>query len=122
MIYYGEPDPIYAVNCAAAENGSVSADKASACAGETVTLTLTPDAGYKVASVIVNGGDPLAVTENQATFEMPAAIANVVATFSVATAIDNTELDGKAVKVLRNGILLIEKNGHTYNAMGQLVK
>ena len=38
------------------------------------------------------------------------------------TALDNTELDGKAVKVLRNGILLIEKNGHTYNAMGQLVK
>ena len=122
LIYYGEPDPIYAVNCAAAENGSVSADKASACAGETVTLTLTPDAGYKVASVAVNGGDPLAVTENQATFEMPAAIANVVATFSVATALDNTEVDAKAVKVLRNGILLIEKNGHTYNAMGQLVK
>ncbi len=112
----------YAVNIAATENGSVSADKAIACAGETVTLTLTPDAGYKVASVIVNGGDPLAVTENQATFEMPAAIANVVATFSVATALDNTEVDGKTVKVLRNGILYIEKNGHTYNAMGQLVK
>ena len=122
LIYYGEPDPIYAVNCAAAENGSVSADKASACAGETVTLTLTPDAGYKVASVIVNGGDPLAVTENQATFEMPAAIANVVATFSVATAIDNTEVEGKAVKVLRNGILYIEKGGKQYNVMGQLIK
>ena len=38
------------------------------------------------------------------------------------TALDNTEVEGKAVKVLRNGILLIEKNGHTYNAMGQLVK
>ena len=38
------------------------------------------------------------------------------------TAIDNTEVEGKAVKLLRNGILLIEKNGHTYNAMGQLVK
>ena len=38
------------------------------------------------------------------------------------TALDNTEVEGKAVKVLRNGILLIEKNGHTYNAMGQVVK
>ncbi len=41
---------------------------------------------------------------------------------STPTALDNTEVDAKAVKVLRNGILLIEKNGHTYNAMGQLVK
>ena len=38
------------------------------------------------------------------------------------TAVDNVEVVGSAVKVLRNGILLIEKNGHTYNAMGQLVK
>ena len=39
-----------------------------------------------------------------------------------ATALDNTEVEGKAVKVLRNGILLIEKNGHTYNAQGLLIK
>ena len=39
-----------------------------------------------------------------------------------ATAIDNTEVGGKAVKVLRNGILYIEKGGKQYNAMGQLIK
>ena len=38
------------------------------------------------------------------------------------TALEDVETSVKAVKVLRNGILLIEKNGHTYNAMGQLVK
>lgn len=122
LIYYGEPDPIYAVNCAAAENGSVSADKASACAGETVTLTLTPDAGYKVASVTVNDGDPLAVTDNKATFVMPAAIANVVATFSITTAFESAESSKKAVKTLVNGQLVIEKNGVRYNAMGQIVR
>ena len=38
------------------------------------------------------------------------------------TDIEKVETSEKAVKLLRNGILLIEKNGHTYNAMGQLVK
>ncbi len=39
-----------------------------------------------------------------------------------ATAIDNAEVEGKAVKVLRNGVLYIEKNGVRYNAMGQIIK
>ena len=39
-----------------------------------------------------------------------------------ATALDNTEVEGKAVKVLKNGVLYIEKNGRTFNAQGQLVK
>ncbi len=39
-----------------------------------------------------------------------------------ATALDNTEVEGKAVKVLRNGVLYIEKNGVRYNAMGQVIK
>ena len=38
------------------------------------------------------------------------------------TALEDVETSVKAVKVLRNGILLIEKNGHTYNAMGLLIK
>ena len=38
------------------------------------------------------------------------------------TDIETVETSEKAVKLLRNGILLIEKNGRTYNAIGQLVK
>ena len=113
---------LFAITCSPAENGSVTADKAQAIAGETITLTLAPADGYKVASVTVNGGDPLAVSENTATFTMPAAAANVVATFSVATAIDNTEDEVKAVKVLRDGQLFIEKNGHVYNVFGACIK
>lgn len=37
------------------------------------------------------------------------------------TAIDNTEASVKAVKVLKKGMLLIEKNGKVYNAQGQAV-
>jgi len=38
------------------------------------------------------------------------------------TAIDNTEAAVKAVKVVRNGQLFIEKNGVLYNAQGAIVK
>ena len=38
------------------------------------------------------------------------------------TALDNTEAEGKAVKVVRDGQLLILKNGVLYNAQGAIVK
>jgi len=40
----------------------------------------------------------------------------------VATAISNTNANVKAVKVVRNGQLFIEKNGVVYNAQGAIVK
>ena len=39
-----------------------------------------------------------------------------------ATAIDNTAIDAKAEKMLRNGMILIIKGDKTYNVMGQIVK
>ena len=38
------------------------------------------------------------------------------------TALDNTEAGEKAVKVMKNGQLMIMKNGKTYNAQGQIIK
>ena len=38
------------------------------------------------------------------------------------TGINAINADAKAVKVLRNGILVIEKNGKAYNAMGQTIR
>ena len=38
------------------------------------------------------------------------------------TGINNTAVDAKAVKVLRNGMLVIEKAGVNYNVMGQIVR
>ena len=41
---------------------------------------------------------------------------------SEATAISNTAVEGKAVKSLQNGMLIIEKGGKKFNAQGQLIK
>ena len=71
----------YAVNCAATTNGTLAADKSLAVAGETVTLTVTPDLGYEIASVTLNG-EALVPDEGKYSFTMPAGVANVVATFS----------------------------------------
>ena len=40
----------------------------------------------------------------------------------VPTAIDNNVVEGKAVKRIENGMLIIEKNGVRYNALGQAIR
>lgn len=42
--------------------------------------------------------------------------------YKEATALDNTEAGETAVKVMKNGQLMIMKNGKTYNAQGQIIK
>lgn len=70
----------YNVNIAAGiENGSVSADPASACEGATVTLTFTPALNYHLSAWTLNG-DNQDIAEN--TFEMPGADVTVSATFA----------------------------------------
>ena len=44
-----------AVNVGTVENGSVTASKTTAVYGEEITLTVTPDSGYRVKTVTVNG-------------------------------------------------------------------
>lgn len=75
----------YDVTLNPATNGSVSANPASAAAGETVTLTLTPDAGYKTGTITVLSGqqsiDVSALSGGACTFVMPASGVEVTATF-----------------------------------------
>ena len=113
----------YGVVCAATENGTLAADKKSAIPGEKVTLTVTPDAGYKVADVQVNGKSLNAV-EGVYSFLMPAENVTVTASFAEDTpsAIDNTEAAVKAVKMVENGMLIIKKDGKSYNVLGQTVR
>ena len=113
--------PSFAVTCADAEHGTVTADMSAAVEGEKVTLTLTPESGYEVASVAVNG-NALTPEAGVYSFDMPGEAANVVATFSVASALDNTDAGVKAVKVIRDGQLLIEKGGVLYNAQGAVIR
>lgn len=60
------------------EHGTVTADKSSATAGETVTLTVTPDSGYHLKAGSLLAGDTV-VAGN--TFTMPAKAVTITALF-----------------------------------------
>lgn len=66
----------YTVTVAAAANGTVTADKATAQMGDTVTVTATPDTDYELSKITVNG---TAITGN--TFTMPAENVTIAAEF-----------------------------------------
>ena len=67
---------VYTVSSVNPANGSVAVDKSVAVLGETITVTATPNAGYELDEILVNG---TAITGN--TFEMPAEDVEVTATF-----------------------------------------
>ncbi len=71
----------YSVKVNAAENGKVSISKSSAAPGETITVTATPDFGYALGTVTVNG-TAATVSGNTATFTMPEADAEIDVTFT----------------------------------------
>jgi len=111
---------MYPITYEAAENGKVEG-WTIAFPNETVALTVTPDEGYKVASVTA-GNEAVVPVEDVYSFVMPGTPVTVSATFSAATAIENTEAEMKAVKVVRNGQLFIMKNGALYNMQSAIVK
>ena len=114
---------LFAINCAEVENGTVAAPFKMGIPGEEVELTFTPAEGYIVMNCTVNGeeihqsapGAPI-------TFEMPAADVTITTTFSIPTAIDNAEAAVKAEKVIRDGQVLILRDGKIFNALGAEVK
>lgn len=68
----------YGITIATMQNGTVTADKTTAAAGETVTLTVNPDAGYHLKSLMA--GDET-LTSAPYTFTMPAKEVTVSALF-----------------------------------------
>ena len=88
---------VYGITVKAAENGTVTADKAKAAIGETVTLTVTPAEDYVVDTVKVNGE---AITGN--TFKMSAKDAVIEATFK-------KNVYGITVKAAENGTVTADK-------------
>ena len=73
--------PDYSVTVAdGIKNGKVSADKTNAKESETVTLTVSPDSGYQVKSVTVNGIEIVPV-DGEYSFIMPDANVTVNAEF-----------------------------------------
>ena len=69
---------VYSVNCQTVEGGKITASVKSAGYGDEITLTVTPNTGYKLKSLSVNNG-AITVTDNK--FTMPAGNVTVSAVF-----------------------------------------
>lgn len=77
----------YAVTVKSADNGSVAVSPKNAEKGDTVTVTVTPDEGYVLASLTVTDkdGDKVSTTKGEDgkyTFKMPASAVTVEAVFA----------------------------------------
>ena len=81
--------PAYSVKVAAAENGSVTSNRRTATRGQTVTLTVAPEAGCQLDTLTVTdrSGNAVELTDKgngTYTFKMPASKVTVTATFKKA--------------------------------------
>ena len=73
---------------ATASNGTIDVSPATtAIAGETITITATPNTGYAFESWSVTGASPASTTTNPTTFTMPAGNVSVSAIFASAKTI-----------------------------------
>ena len=76
----------YAVSVSPASNGSVTVSPKSAAKGDTVTITVKPDEGYELDSLVVTDkdGKEIALTEKDGkyTFVMPQSKVTVTAAFA----------------------------------------
>lgn len=113
---------MYPITYAEAEHGTVSG-WTIAFPNEEVQLSFTMDEGYTLVSCYANEQAVVSTPQVGEFFTMPAEAVTVNASFGdTATGIDNAEEEVKAVKVIRNGQLFIEKNGVLYDAQGAIVK
>ena len=106
---------LWNVQVSAGANGSVAINDTTSC--NRVSIEATPAPGYK----FVKWSDD--DTTNPRELDVTADV-NLSAVFDVASAIDNTGADdyATAVKVLRNGQLLIIRDGKTYTPLGAKIK
>ena len=79
--------PTNTVSASTASNGKVALDKSTAKKGDTVTVTVTPDAGYQLDKLTITDakGNTIAVAkkgDNQYTFTMPDSKVTITPTFS----------------------------------------
>ena len=89
VYYSGELQPAdsYSISIdESIENGTVSANVNEAEAGRSIVLTVTPNDGYELESLIINDEDKTEdVVDNECTFIMPASNVTVTATFVVSS-------------------------------------
>ena len=71
----------YTVTVNPTQNGTVTASKTTAAAGESITLTITPASGYQVQAATATDANGNAVPVTNNSFTMPAADVTVTVTF-----------------------------------------
>ena len=108
----------YEVTAANTENGSVSLSPANAAKGSTVTITVSPDEGYRLAGLTVTdqNGKEIAITEKDGkyTFIMPTGKATVTPVFEKADgAVKNPFVDVKNSDYFYDAVLWAVKEGVT---------
>ncbi len=86
-------DVKYTITLTSPEHGSIAANKTESVAGETITLTITPDTGYELDVLTTKdaAGNPVTVNDNK--FTMPASNVTVSATFKLQTFIVTTHAE-----------------------------
>ena len=78
--------------------GTVTASKSSAMAGDAITLTVTPDTGYRLGSLTVKDANNNDVTVENNAFTMPASAVSITATFNLNTYTLTYTVDDVTVK------------------------
>ena len=120
---YAQYAQIYTITCNKAEYGTVAANPTTAIAGEEVSLTITPAEGYVLNVLSVEDALDKDVTVENGKFTMPASNVTVSATFqTIPSSINNTDAAVQTVKVIRNGQLIIIRDGKEFNVLGAAVK
>lgn len=87
VTYHDGTTPTYTVDIASnITNGTITSDKTTAAKGETVILTITPERGYELDKLTVNGTDVTAdVANNEYSFSMGEENVEITATFKAIT-------------------------------------
>ncbi len=118
----------YLVTIAELENGSIrfadlDNDDHKYYEGDLVHLIIIPAEGYKLVSANA-GNEALQPDENgNCSFRMPGQDVTVSATFEPESqGIEDANITKKAVKVIRDGQVLIIRDGKMFNALGAEVK
>lgn len=110
---YLEVKQVFNVTVTADANGTASANPSSAAAGDTVTLTATPNDGYRFKEWQVVS-DGVTITDNQ--FIMPPANVSVKAIFEPDAFTVTVNVLGNKTYIVAPGTVQLKQGGSTYTA------
>lgn len=106
----------YSITAAETTNGTISLSKTTAAAGETITVTATPETGYNVFDIKVGDNHLVISTNNTAEFTMPSSNVTVSVTFVKSTTPVVFFKDSDFVSIVEDESIIVNYMGvDTYN-------